>query len=759
VNNAFIRSRRHVVAVVLTAAVAALAVPSFGDDLPLEQLNIGINRVFKVGRWTSLSIRLGSAKASHPRLEVDAPDPEGSLVTYRSEPIEPSGGGPGSLSVLFKMGRLAGLLHVRVVDGQRVLASRTLRVSADADADVPELLRQSVLLVGHVCTPDESAQPNGRRIGKKLATRGDSRAERAGTTPPARIDVVDLDGFDALPGDPVGLSSLDALLVAGRVDVDQSRSAALEQWVRAGGHLVLALGKAEPPLSKSPLASWLPVKVERNVLLGDLSSIESFCGQSARIMTGIDEPVASARLSSPGGVVLLSSLEGPLVCRAAYGLGRVTVLGVDIGALPLRRWNALGELLRRLLNVEDTDSKQSRPVAARLTQTGITELATQLDATQDEFPSVTRVTMWPIMGLLVALLIVIGPIDFLLVHKLLKRPELTWLTFPAFAVVAAGTAFVWGAWAKGDRLMLNQFDVVDVDAGSGNTRSQSWGLIYSPQNRRFDVSAETDSVDPAALWAVSSKVSPPPHAPVPLVGWHGRPEGTFGGMYRSGGAVVGRPAYEEQAGDRGLDGLPIAVWSTRAVGAEWEGRRTDLIEDRLESRGPGHLAGSLVHHFPVPIEDWVVAYGHQVFYPRADVPAEIPSGIPWSPQTARQREVEGFLTGATQQEVKQHNTNLYDTITVHEDYDSLDRDPVDVMRMLTFHTAAGGTMYTGLANGALRKLDWTPFLDLKRAVLFGRIRVPLLHWKVDGRAVDADQAVTFVRLMLPVRITSQGGEE
>jgi hypothetical protein len=78
---------------------------------------------------------------------------------------------------------------------------------------------------------------------------------------------------------------------------------------------------------------------------------------------------------------------------------------------------------------------------------------------------------------------------------------------------------------------------------------------------------------------------------------------------------------------------------------------------------------------------------------------------------------------------------------------------------LTFHGAAGGTMYTGLINGALRKLDWTPFLDLKRVVLFGRIRHPLLHWKVDGKNVDPDQTFTFVRVLLPVRITGQAAEE
>ncbi len=99
-------------------------------------------------------------------------------------------------------------------------------------------------------------------------------------------------------------------------------------------------------------------------------------------------------------------------------------------------------------------------------------MATQLDATQDEFPSVTRVTTWPVMGLLVAFLLVIGPFDYLLVHKLFKRPELTWVTFPLFVVAAAVSAVLWGTWAKGDRLLSNQLDIVDIDTASGdNARS------------------------------------------------------------------------------------------------------------------------------------------------------------------------------------------------------------------------------------------------------------------------------------------------
>ena len=87
----------------------------------------------------------------------------------------------------------------------------------------------------------------------------------------------------------------------------------------------------------------------------------------------------------------------------------------------------------------------------------------------------------------------------------------------------------------------------------------------------------------------------------------------------------------------------------------------------------------------------------------------------------------------------------------HEEYDPLERDPMAVMRMLTFHREAGGTLYTGLENGAMRTDDWTPLLELDRAILVGSIRRPVMRWTIDGKRLEPETHVAFVRLVLPVR--------
>ncbi len=731
----------------------AWAAPS-ADATKIDRVTVGLGGVFKVGRWTTLTAQLESSATGPVRLEVDAPDPEGSVVTFQSPPVSLASQGPSAISVPFKMGRLAGTLGVRVVGQNGVLASRQLRVSGEAEGDIAPPLRQSVFLLGHVRPAGTAIELSTDRITQLLSN--EAAIPEANVNPTARtnIEVVDIEAANSLPTNPEGYSAIDAILLDGQLDLNLAQSQALEGWVRSGGHLVVTLGKAGPAFGKTPLAAWIPIKVQGIARLGDLSAIESFCRQSTRIMSASDEPVDAARLNDGGNQSLISTFEGSLLCRASCGLGRVTVLGVGFDNPLLVRWTGMAELLRRLLDLEETHSKRAQSLTTRLTQTGITELATQLDSTQDDFPSITRVTTWPVMGLMVALLLVIGPIDYLLVHKLFNRPELTWITFPLIIAAAAGSAVWWGSSAKGNRLLANQLDIFDADTASGVTHVRSCSVLYSPENRRYNVSVDPESVQSFAPSPDAKKAG---QKATLRVGWHGRPESSFGGMYRAGGAEIARPPYSIEADDRTINGVPVAIWSSKNLETDWLGNTSNLVDCQLESRGPSRLEGSLRHHFPVPIEDWVVAFGHQVFRPRTDAKTgrAVPllPDVPWLPLTASQRELAGYMTGATKVNTKSINTQYEESHIEHADYDPLDREPVNIMRMLTFHREAGGTLYTGLENGALRNLDWSPLLDLDRAVLIGAIRKPVIRWTVDGKQLEPETQVTIVRLLLPVRKT------
>ena len=90
-------------------------------------------------------------------------------------------------------------------------------------------------------------------------------------------------------------------------------------------------------------------------------------------------------------------------------------------------------------------------------------------------------------------------------------------------------------------------------------------------------------------------------------------------------------------------------------------------------------------------------------------------------------------------------------------YDPLGRDTTTIMRMLTFHKAAGGKSFTRLNNDALRELDLSGLLRLDRAVLFGRLDAAAARVLLNGTQAISSGQVTYVRIVLPVEPNRQSG--
>ncbi len=122
-----------------------------------------------------------------------------------------------------------------------------------------------------------------------------------------------------------------------------------------------------------------------------------------------------------------------------------------------------------------------------------------------------------VAGLLVLYLLLLGPLDFFGLHKL-GRPQWTWFTFPlivlAFCLLAIWLSQRW----KGNRVAINQIDVVDVDLEQGTVRGTTWANVYSPRAARLDI-------DLVPQPAVSTTAEPGM-----LLSWNGLPGTGLGGM-------------------------------------------------------------------------------------------------------------------------------------------------------------------------------------------------------------------------------------
>jgi hypothetical protein len=150
---------------------------------------------------------------------------------------------------------------------------------------------------------------------------------------------------------------------------------------------------------------------------------------------------------------------------------------------------------------------------------------------------------------------------------------------------------------------------------------------------------------------------------------------------------------------------------------------------------------------PGQLESVILMHGGHVYVPPGSA-GRLSPGQVWRPGNARG--IKSTLTNAKTIPIYHPSTRSQAYLVQPEPYDPYETDRDALVRMLSFHEGADGSKYTGLQHAALGRLEMTPLLDLNRAVLIGRLKAPVVSWKIDGSAAEPTERHTFVRLVLPV---------
>jgi hypothetical protein len=704
----------------------------------IEKVEVGFEGQFKVGEWAPLWVTVRSTSEREVTVVIDAPDADDNVTSLPSRPLLVKAGVPRRCEACFRTGRTSGELYIHLEDGRgERLASRRLRTGSTLDADLRPALRLNEplwLLFGNVDLNFTGSA--GRREPRvvRLRSPADLPADRQA------LQSIDLMVLPTSRGTGGETSLLD------RISADDN--AVLEDWVTGGGHLLISIAGEAESFRKSPLAKWVrPIVVEGHAPVRQLSNLEAFSGQNAPLK--FSGTVTTARFEALSSLNVLLRHTGnpqPLAASVPHGFGRVTVVGVDIDAPPVATWKALPAVLQKLVGANQPRAReQVRSANRQLTHVGVSDLATQFQQTHEDFTTVSRPSYWRVMGLILLYVAVIGPVDYFLVQRVLRRPELTWFTLPVLVCGAVALA-AWEANRLNARgLLVNQFDLIDIDSASGAVRGQTWVSLYSPEHRRYSV-----AVQPRRLGANSS----PSPAPETQMTWMAPPENAVGGIYRSGTALVGRD-YKFAASAASVENVPVAQWSTKSLSAVWHNRLdAPLVDCQLESFGAGQLKGTITHHLGVPLKDCLLVVNGWAFIPTT-ADATLESGRPWKPSgaTVSQRDLQALLTGQKQARRGKEDALSSDSSTITttvEPYNALNRNRAQQVAILSFHDVVGGTEYTGLANAALKDLELTSLMQLGRGVLIGRMPASPSKVLIDGSPSQTAGQSTWVRLVLPV---------
>lgn len=692
----------------------ALTILAGPRNLPAEdrpRLRIGFDGSYKVGCWTPIDVDFGAGLETPKTCSVIVPDADGNETTAPLEQVA-----DGRFAGEFRSGRLNAAIRVQAG-------------SASYSYSGAEPVRQSVLFLGVVGSGEliEAAVGSINQPGEGI----DAGSETA--------RVIRFADWSEVPPTGSCWEALDVLFLTESFPDTAEQSEALRNWVRRGGHLVLSLGDRTDSYESSPLADWAPARIDGTRTMSELAIIADRVPGAGPLP--VRRNIIAARLDPENGEVLLSTFEGPLAARFAYGIGRVTVFALDYQAPPMSEWDGTPQFCLMLASV-DVDEEPAPATQSRMS--GVSDLATQMVAGLDWFPAAAKPSYGTVLVAVLCFLLIVGPLDYFLVHRLLKRPRRTWVTFPAAVAVAAVCGIVVARQVHPQRSLANQLDVVDIDVSLSTTHVRSWTTMYSPAPRREAVEFVT------APWIAGDAEA------VARVSWFGKPETGFRGMYRTGGVDLGNPGYAFSPEYASILNLPIDQWSTKTVRAEWEQQVSLLpVENDLRDDGTGELAGSLTHHLPAPITDWILAYGGYVYFAgrgAAESEVNIAPGVPLEPAEVLPvpRILSRVLVGGHNIVVDRGDKVGGDTTTPgRRTWDPLDRDPLNLMRMITFHEAAGGREYTGLSNATLARSDLSLLLPLHRAVLLGRISEPAMR-RTGKEDADPVNSSTIIRIILPV---------
>ncbi len=663
-------------------------------------VHIGFADRYKAGRWTQVEVAIrGGTHAVTGRVRTTVNDSDGLACSVDApEPCQLLPGKETTVQVYARFGREESSLHLELLDGRKVVASKTFDYQPSPKEDeIPGALLAGQGLI--VCVGKDSggmeqavglSQQNGRPR-NVVAVIGSL------TRLPTRWQ-----GYEGVNAVVISTSSPEVLA---KLSPQNARVEALDQWVRMGGKLVVCVGsQAEEALhSGSPLARFIPGRYEKTIVLHKADAWEIFAKSTNPITVGAGAKLElpTPRLSGVQGKVEVKEADDlPLVIRTPRGFGQVIFVAADLDRGVMRKWNDRQLLAAALLDLPSSDvpnaDNQFGPVY------GYTDLAGQLRSSLDQFTGV-RLVPFSVVALLVVLyILLIGPGDYFLLRWLGRRMYWTWVTFPLIVAVFSIGAYEAAYRLKGKELRVNQVDLVDIDS-SGAARGTSWFNIFSPQVESFDLTMKPQMPD-----------GKPPAAVRQSLAWLGKAGNEFRDVQRRSGEVDVPLWGERYSISPQLDaiwGVPVQVWSTKSFTHRWTSDAPfDATAPAVETKliDDGSLSGTITNMLPYPLTQAYLIYDRTVYLLdtlNANVPAMIDRGT-------RHISLDTFAASLRPDSAIESNFQAK-----QDPYDRSNLNALYILRTMMFYDSAGGSKHSGLSNDYQGFVDMSGLLKARRAIV------------------------------------------
>ncbi len=739
-------------ALVVVAAYAAMlggSASAASRAVEVENIRVGFQERYKVGTWTPVWIQLrGGIDGFNGFLEVVAQDEDGTPTTIRQVVQVPPGTTQRVTSYVRPGSMDPDFATLRFIDGKSLRrVANDVVIGNELSSKPPEPLSQEdyqILSLGRPAGVDLIPTLPGFNANKLNQAVPGGRAREV-IVP--RLQAID----DLLPGRWYGFDAVDVVVVDTNdkemlATLSGNRGEALKQWVQRGGHLVVAVSSNWQAVNDGLLGEMLPARIGGQTQVSPFDSLESFTGGSHQVAFE-NAPARVAKfeeIEQRGGKVIASTLSTPLVVRGAYGFGRVTVIGLDVDTKPFSAWPDRGLFFVKTLDLKGSNAAVN-PTAPgmRIMANSVTDLATLIRRSLDQFKGVTLIPFGWVAGFIVLYILLIGPGDYFFLKKVLKRMELTWITFPTIVVTVSLLAYYAAYVVKGTDLRVNKIDVVDIDLEAKAARGTSWINLFSPQNRDYSVSVVPVSPDrdPKAV------TTPPPGTEV-LLTWFGAPEGGLRGMNTRGqggmGFGGGGYSYAPIGKAEELEDVRVGIWSTKGFVARWSGPAPasgTIVDVDLQTVGTDRLAGTITNRLPVAMKDTIVVLGKQVYYKIGTIEPGETFEIGNSSDRSLDRSLVEFL--------KENRRNFVPVNYYMNQNENINR--IDLIREMMFHDSDMSGQES-IPSRTHHELDLSGQLALGRPMLVATIDRPGTQLVLKDNTNEAKiEQTTLLRVIMPIK--------
>ncbi len=724
------------ICVVVTSRLLAIAPrPAIQSDVAPAtiELQFGFSGNWKLGHLCPVRVDIHGldAQISKPlTIELQTLDGDGVTVAYRRNVTQSEfvklKSGASSLWIPIRIGRQQAAVTVRVQDS----SSQSIAERRFETDEYPSALPSTQPLIVAIGSAQGVETASSSNLAGGATTFSTATVKSAEDLPDTSSSYASCD-LVILPTNDLALFNA----------MRPSQWQALDRWIRDGGSCLISLGPNSKQTDQlKDFTALLPGEILDFATVTNPGPLESN-------VVGTKDPIDKFNVTrvSVGtatvDLMLLDSLNRrlPWLSRYPHGFGTIQLVASDLEQPAFAEWADRNKLWRLLLSrhIDLGLAEKTLDVkAGNASYLGYDDLVGQLRASLDMFPSLTVVSFGQAVAIIVALLLVIGPLDYFLSVKWLKRPEFSWYFAGGMLVVASLGLIALQSSLRPDEIRVNSVQIIDIDAASNQATGHFWSHVYSGKARQVDLTLQASAPEKASALETDT-----------LLDWQGLPGRGLGGIMSQLNTDLGMPAYsieQNAAGHAEFKQVGIPTSGTKSISAVWHQKIEFENQTTLkEIPGIDQLEGNVVNPLTVDLKDCMLLYHHWYYgMPSRVLPGQsirvsfetIPKDLP--------RRLNGRRVVEGSEQITPWNPSERNSVP-------------RLLEMFMFYKAAAGPAYTSLLHRYQPHLDFSNLLNLDRAILIGRLDQPLASLNVSGDAstpsATQDMNQNWVRLVFPVQ--------